>query len=219
FHWIVEQNKLIKNRWGIFLEHADFVDLSYNEFSENSNDKLHTSNVANLTTRGNVAGDHKSPIASLAGPTRGVVGEKLVLDASASKDPDDKKLEFAWLVDGGISATTPRFEQAFAKPGFYRLGLTVSNGHLSDLAWRDLYIVENISEIGTDKSTDGWSWNDPGSKVKFEIDDRIKLLGESSLLAKVSPYSGGRVTLVHKLPKDGVSLAGKKQLVFWLQTR
>jgi hypothetical protein len=99
------------------------------------------------------------------------------------------------------------------------VALTVSNEYLSDLAWRDLYIVENILEIGTDKSTDGWSWNDPGSKVRFEIDERIKLLGESSLLAKISPYSGGRVTLVHKLPKDGVSLADKKQLVFWLKTR
>ena len=27
------------------------------------------------------------------------------------------------------------------------------------------------------------------------------------------------MTLVYKLPKDGISLAGKKQLVFWLKTR
>lgn len=220
YHWIIEKNNLSKNRWGIYLEHADFIDLNYNEFAGNTKKEVfNAGNVWNLTVRGNVPGGHKPPVAKLNGPTRGIVGEKLTFDASGSKDPAGKELDFSWQIDSSSEGNATVMEHVFAAPGFYRLALTVSNECLSDLAWRDLYIVENIREIGTDKFTDGWSWRDPGSKVNFELDAKNKLLGESSLLAKISPYSGGRVTLVHKLPKDGVSLADKKHLVFWLKTR
>jgi parallel beta-helix repeat protein len=220
FHWIVEGNKLIKNRWGIYLEHADFIDLNSNEFSGNSaKDILEGQNVIRLTIRKPAPIGFKRPIAKLSGPTRGIVGEKLTFDASDSTDMNGNHFTCIWQVDDVTWVRAPSFFESFSTPGFHRVALTVSNEYFSDLAWRDLYIVENILEIGTDKSTEGWSWNDPGSKVAYEIDTKNKLLGESSLLAKISPYSGGRVTLVHKLPKDGVSLAEKKQLVFWLKTR
>ncbi len=222
FHWIVEQNKLIKNRWGIYLEHADFIDLAANEFDGNANEDIHEGeNVTRLVKHPRILISGPRPKVVLAGPSVATVGKPIVFSASLQRPVTNRQNpHYRWQISPlGIESEAHRVEQIFAEPGFQRVALTVTNADLSDLAWRDLYIVENILESGTDKSTDGWSWNDPGSKVKFEIDDRIKLLGESSLLAKISPYSGGRVTLVHKLSKDGVSLAGKKQLVFWLKTR
>ena len=222
FHWIIERNELTKNRWGIYLEHADFIDISKNSLKENTIEDIHIGE--NVTDMRNHEKWTHSPflLTKLAteAPTSIVVGKPVLITASTIPPFKSRTLAYQWRIDPlKIASEADRLEHVFTDPGFQRIGLTVRDGDRFHLAWRDLYIVENILEIGTDKSTDGWSWNDPGSKVNFELDVKNKLLGESSLLAKISPYSGGRVTLVHKLPKDGVSLADKKQLVFWLKTR
>ena len=221
FHWVVEQNILKKNRWGIFLENADFIYIASNEFSGNELEDIHrglnVSILENFAKQGGIFLTRDPPVPALEGPTTTFVGKKTVWHETSSRTGPSS---YRWKIDPlGTESQIDRLEQTFAEPGFQRISLTMRKGLLASLAWRDLYIVENILEIGTDKSTDGWGWNDPASKVSFTLDDKNKLLGESSLLAKVSPYSGGRVTLVHKLPKDGVPLAGKKQLVFWLKTR
>ncbi|MFN0021786.1 MAG: right-handed parallel beta-helix repeat-containing protein [Pirellulaceae bacterium] len=226
FHWIIEQNILNKNRWGIYLEHADFIDIANNGFDGNSKEDVHIGeNVTRLVQHKRVR-ISVPPTAVLEAPSTVVVGKQATFRA-ANKPNDlirpavkEQDLTYRWQIAPlALESSVRQFEHVFTEPGFQRVALTVTNVDLSDLAWRDLYVVENILEIGTDKSADGWSWNDAGSKVNFELDSKNKLLGESSLLAKISPYSGGRVTLVHKLPKDGVSLAEKKQLVFWLKTR
>ena len=32
-HWIIEQNTLKRNRWGLFLQHAEWIDLAGNTIS------------------------------------------------------------------------------------------------------------------------------------------------------------------------------------------
>ncbi|HND50884.1 MAG TPA: hypothetical protein PLV92_00750, partial [Pirellulaceae bacterium] len=106
------------------------------------------------------------------------------------------------------------------KPGFYRVGLTVDNGRLSNLAWRDFYVVEKVDEWGTEAAGDAaaWSWFDPRSSVTYSLDEQIRISGRQSLKAVVSPYSGGRVNLLYPATKSAaVPLAGKKRLVFWLK--
>jgi parallel beta-helix repeat protein len=221
FHWVVEYNKLKKNRWGVYLENADFIDVAANEFDGNTKEEIHEGdNVTRLVKHPRMLISGPRVEVELQGPTTTVVGKPVTFTASLKRTFAKMDLKYRWQIAPlGVEGEGSQIEKVFTEPGFQRVALTVTNYDLSDLAWRDLYIVENILEIGTDKSTDDWSWNDPGSRVTFELDTKNKLLGESSLLAKISPYSGGRVTLVHKLPKDGVSLAGKKQLVFWLKTR
>lgn len=221
FHWVVEYNKLLKNRWGVYLENADFIDVAANEFDGNSKEDIHEGeNVTHLVKHPRTLISGPRPRVELQGPTTAVVGKATLFTATIPPLSPKKDLKYRWQVEpSGFEGDSRQFEHIFTEPGFQRVALTVTNVDLSELAWRDLYIVENLLEIGTDKSTGGWSWNDPGSKINFEMDSKNKLLGESSLLAKINPYSGGRVTLVHKLPKDGVSLADKKHLVFWLKTR
>ncbi|MBC7855349.1 MAG: right-handed parallel beta-helix repeat-containing protein [Pirellulaceae bacterium] len=229
YHWIIEQNQLSKNRWGIYLEHADFIDIAANRFDGNTSEDIHEGeNVTRLEKRGPMPDITLHPQARMAmrqnimGAKKRTVfaGEQVFFDSFDSSASTGLRAWPRWDFDrASKSSNANGTSMTFPEAGFYRVSLTVDNGLLSDLAWRDLYVVERISEVGTDQSTNGWSWSDSGSKVNFELDTKNKLLGESSLLAKISPYSGGRVTLVHKLPKDGVSLAGKKQLVFWLKTR
>jgi hypothetical protein len=154
----------------------------------------------------------------LSGPLVARVGEEAAFDASASSDPARLPLSFRWRISGGPAAEGERFLHRFRRPGFYRLALTVNNGLLSDLAWRDLYVIEDVAELGTEDSPLAWSWSDPGSQVKYAADKDAKLVGQSSLQASIAPYSGGRVTL-RFTPAKPLDLAGKKQLSFWLKAR
>ena len=217
FHWIIEQNRLFENRWGIYLQHAEFIDIAANEFDGNSLEDIHQgNNVAHTVVRKQGLFPGRPPQVVLNGPSVAIVG-KATFFSAARRSTDVK---YRWqIAPAGFESQAGSFEHVFTQPGFQRVAVTATSELLSNLAWRDLYVVENILEIGTDASPEGWTWNDPGSQVKFELDPKNKLLGEASLLAKVSPYSGGRVTLAHQLPKDGISLVGKKQLVFWLRTR
>jgi len=222
FHWIIEQNRLFKNRWGIYLQHADFIEVAANEFNGNAKEDIHEGeNVTRLTRHAVTKVSGPPPDIKLSGPSACTVAEQATFSVEVLPSILKKRtLNYRWVISPlETEGKTSKFQHTFIEPGFQRVAITVGDGELSSLAWRDLYIVENIVEIGTDKSTDGWGGSDPGSKVNFELDAKNKLLGESSLLAKISPYSGGRVTLVHKLPKDGISLKDKKQLVFWLKTR
>jgi hypothetical protein len=97
--------------------------------------------------------------------------------------------------------------------------LTVDNGILSDLAFRDVYVTDDAQEIGTEGSAEDWSWIDPGSQCRFQSDRENYLCGTHSLHAIVQPYSGGRVTLVHTIPGDAATVADASSLVFWLKAR
>ena len=127
-------------------------------------------------------------------------------------------MRFRWDLGDGTVATEPRVTHAFAAPGFYRVGLTVNNGLLSDLAWRDFYAVEDVEELGTEGQAAEWSWVDPQSQVKFSDDREVRICGSSSLYAFVHPYSGRRVNLLYPSSRQaGWPLAGKKSLVFWFK--
>ena len=80
------------------------------------------------------------------------VGQPACWDASGNRDPAGLPLSFRWDLGDGTLSESPHVEHTFDKPGFYRLGLTIDNEHLSDLAWRDVYAVEDLPEVGTEGS-------------------------------------------------------------------
>ena len=219
FHWIIEQNELVDNRWGIYLKHAQMFDLAANRFDNNSlADVEQVENVVGLIERVGRAEITEPPEAVLQGPDVVRVGEAVTFDASDSRDPQENPLTFRWFISPQTTGEDATMTHTFPAPGFYRLALTVNNGLLSDLAWRDLYAVEPVDELGTAGDAAGWSWIDPGSVVQFTPDEDVRLLGDTSLRAQVQPYSGGRVTLRYTPPQP-VAIAGREQLVFWLKTR
>ena len=115
------------------------------------------------------------PQAKILGPTRALVGTAVRFDASSSRDPEGRPLHFRWTA-GEFSGDQPVFEQLLSKPGFYRLGLTVDNGVLADLAWRDLIVSQAVKEeIGTEGQATGWGFelegNDDGrGRISFAED-------------------------------------------------
>jgi len=219
FHWIIEQNVLRENRWGIYVQYADWIDMAANVYQNNKEAELRNDGgVTNLTVHPDDPKITQPPRAVLAGPSAGKVGQAVLLDASGSTDPGRNALSFRWDLGDGTIARPRRVEHVFKAPGFYRVGLTVNNGLFSDLAWRDFYAVEDGPELGTEGQAADWGWIDPQSKVRFSDDRRVCIAGRSSVLAHVEPYSGMMVSLLYPASKKaGVSLTGKKELVFWVK--
>jgi len=219
FHWIIQQNKLQENRWGIYMQHADWIDMAANMFKDNKAAAIHNAgNVTNLFEHADNPGITAPPKAVLDGPSFAKVNEPVILDAAGSTDPGNNRLAYRWDMGDGTVLTTPRMSHTFKAPGFYRVGLTVNNGVLADLAWRDFYVVEDVRELATEGQAAQWSWIDPQSKVAFSNDRQMRISGNSSLHALVEPYGGGRVSLLYpESRKAGWTRTGKTQLVFWLK--
>jgi parallel beta-helix repeat protein len=218
FHWIIEENRLEENRWGIYAEHADFIDLAANDFHGNQEELKNAGDVTNLARHQLESLVKKPPRALLEAPSFARVNERVTFDASGSGDPEGRPVDFRWDLGDGARSTAPRVEHLFQAPGFYRVALTVNNGLLSDMGWRDFYVVEELKELGTEGQAADWDWMDPGSKVSFTDDRERRISGSSSLFAMVEPYSGGRVSLLYPRSRSGgFDLSGKSRLVFWVK--
>jgi parallel beta-helix repeat protein len=220
-HWIIEQNTLKQNRWGLFLQHAEWIDLAGNAISDNSEgDIKDNGGVSELTIHREDPKKGESPSAVLKAPAVAIVGSPVTFDASQSKQPSGTHTLFRWHLGDGQRAEGPRIEHVYKLPGFCRVGLTVTSGPLSDLAWRDLYVTEPVNEIGTESALSAaqWSFIDPKSRVIFQSDGEIKIVGNSSLRVLVNPYGGDRVSLRFPAATDlQIPLKGKSKLVFWIK--
>ena len=230
YHWIIEQNSLARNRWGIYAKHADWVSLAGNRFEGNSAKDMQldggvTRWEENLVAIPDAA---KPPIAKLSGPTSVKLGERASWDGSASRDPVGRELKLSWDVGDGRLLLGPKLEHTFDRVGFQRVGLNASNGLLSDLAWRDVYVVRDVTELGTDGQAANWSIedfhdrvrsNEQISRAKFEDDSTDKLVGKSALKVVITPYAGFRAALTFPKTRDANwSLDGKTKLTFWLKS-
>lgn len=219
-HLIVQNNRLENNKWGLFARFTDWLDLAGNTFNDNEQDEL-LEEVTNLTRREADPKGRPAPTAVLEGPQRVEVGRPVRFDASASHDADGRPLQFRWDA-GGTVYTTSRIEHTFGEPGFYRVGVTVTNGYLAGLAFRDVYAVRPGDEIATEGQAGEWAWamgdNDDGrGRVRF-TDDGRSLVGEKAIRVRPDPYRGADVSAI--FPRDrraGWDLTGKTHLSMWLK--
>ena len=220
FHAIVEGNELDSNRWGIYLQNADWITLAENKFQNNKDEVNDAGNVTRLTQKQSGLPKISQPFAKIRAPKVVKVGDKITLDSVGSEDLADLKLTREWMVENGPISDKETVELKAETPGTIRVALNVSNGRLSNLAWADITVIDPTEEKATEKAAGQWSWTDRDSKVSFADDKEIKLVGDASLRADVSPYGGGRCTLDFKATEGGaISLEGKKQLTFWIRAR
>ncbi len=218
-HWVIDGNTLTDNRWGVFAECADWIDMGANEYKGNGTDLHKGLGVTNLTERPADRAAKEPPSVIASGSERVRVGEKVTFDTSQSTDPANRPLTFRWDLGDGTTATGAKVEHAFQSVGFYRVGVTVTNGSRSGLAWRNVYVVGTEAEVGTEGQAGKWDWVDPRSKVRFADDREIVVVGKSSLRASVGPpYSGGRVELRYTLPK-AFDTAKISRLRVWIRAR
>jgi parallel beta-helix repeat protein len=218
-HWVIDSNVLTRNRWGVYAQYADWINLDGNTIENNTaGNVVPDGGVTNLVERPADSRITQPPWVKADGPTVVRVGERVSFDASKSTDPAGRPLSFRWRLSDGTTAEAPRIDHTFSAAGFFRVGVTATNGGLSDLGSCDVFVVNDGPELGTEATANCWDWVDPQSKVRFADDHAVKLVGRSSLRADVGPYGGGRVWLRYALAaQEVVDPSKKSRLEFFIR--
>jgi parallel beta-helix repeat protein len=221
-HWIIQNNDLHDNRWGIWGRWGDRIHLANNRYQANPEGN-YLEDIPNLTDVKLDPTVTAPPIADLRAPDRARVGQPVRFDAAASRDPSGRPLTFRWDL-GGATADTATVTHSYTEPGFHRVGLTVTNGVLAALAFRDLLVLNEVrEEIGTEGNAARWTFelegNDGRGQMRF-TDDTDALFGRHSLRFTPDPYPGAYATARYPASRDAAwNLTGKKQLSFWIKAQ
>lgn len=227
FHWVVEGNVLERNRWGFYAQFADWLTLNGNQFAENRVADVEWREGVTRASRG-IAGKlpiNRPPLVQLEGPEVVQVGQLVKWKANGGFTNDTKTpATIEWDLGDGQTRRGPEVERTYDRVGFYRVGVTVSHFSAdqtfgSQLAWRDLYVVGKVAEIGTDGHAGEWSWiEEPRLGMTFRDDPAVRIAGRSSVAVVVDPYHGVRANLLFPKSRDAQwSLKDKKKLVFWFK--
>ena len=220
-HWVVQQNRIENNRFGIWGRWGDAILLAANRFTNNVQGNL-IQDVSNLVELPANPSIQIEPTAEIIGPNIVQVGQAARFDASGSRDAQGRSLAFHWWMDGKVGEQSI-FDHTFLSPGFHRLGLTVDNGALAGLAWRDLLVVEPVAqELGTEGQSSRWGFdlelNDNGKgRILFE-DDPNAIIGNRCLRFTPNPYPGAYATAIYPSTRDAAwDFTGKKSIRFWIK--
>jgi parallel beta-helix repeat protein len=231
FHWVLQQNRIVNNAgYGIYLHNAQWLDIAGNTMSGNtSGDYFWGGSVSDVFQRTATLVDvapHASATASGTVGTSGslsrleVVGGPVTFDASASTDPSGLPLAYRWSLGDGTIATTGQVTHTYSAPGFYRVGVTVNNGKLADLAWFDVYVTDATPEFGTEGQAAQWGFapdpGEPNASATFSDETVYKLMGASSI--RMDTNAGFPFHWFYPAARNaGFDLTGKSTLAFWLK--
>src|SRR5205823_3993180 len=104
YHWIVQNNDLHDNRWGIWGRWGDWIYLANNRLAKNPEGNFFQDVTRLVETKpsGTVV---SPPILELRGPERAKVGKPVHFDASASRDPRGRPLTFQWDLGAAMADT------------------------------------------------------------------------------------------------------------------
>jgi parallel beta-helix repeat protein len=222
-HWVVQQNRIENNRFGIWGRWGEAVLLAGNVLTNNSQGNYLT-NVAELIELPGDSSHQTAPMAEILGPEIAEVGKLVRFDASGSRDPESRPLRFHWYLEGAAGEGSI-WERTFKEPGFYRLGMTVDNGPRAGLAWRDLLVIESVArELGTEGEAARWGYelesNENGKGRVLFADDQAGIIGTRSLRFTPKPYPGAYATAIFPATRDaGLNLTDRKQIRFWIKAR
>ena len=226
FHLVVQRNRLTHNKWGLFARFTDRLDLAANVYEQNERDEL-LEEVTHLVRHGADPlpdGAEAPRVVLLRPPEVVAVGKSVTLDASGSSSAVGQPLQFCWDV-GGTEYREPRVSHVFTRPGFHRVGVTVSDGVLANLGYCDVYAVERVNEIATEGQAKRWGWRmgqnaDHKGQVTFADDREVRIVGGSSVRMRPDPYRGADVAAI--FPARSAArwdLSRRTRLQFWLKFR
>jgi parallel beta-helix repeat protein len=233
YHWVLDNNEIRDNRVGIYLRWLDWLDMGGNVLDNKEDNLVVAEGVSNVTEH---AGDAKitaSPRAVLEGPSWAVAGKPAFFNAAKSSDEAGRKIIFRWdLDDGSPVEHQSSVTHAFREAGYYRVGVTVTNGRFSDLAYRDFHVVDDLPPLGVKgvagKAADwafqgemfpreGAYWTqqtyipigpnhgvpDAKTRVQFIDDKECTLSGPTSVEVQATPSpSGNMVSLLYPRSKN-----------------
>jgi parallel beta-helix repeat protein len=220
-HWVVQQNRIENNRFGMWGRWGDAILLAANTLTNNAQGNF-IQDVSRLVELPANSSIQISPAAEIIGPNVVPVGETARFIAAKERDAQGHPIAFHWWMDDK-SGDQPTFEHAFSSPGFHRLALTVDNSALAGLAWRDLLVVQPVAqELGTEGQASRWGFELEGNsngkgRVLFE-DDPNGIVGSRCLRFTPNPYPGAYATAIYPATRDARwNFAGKNAIHFWIK--
>ena len=220
-HWVIQNNIIKDNKtstynsshkgYGIYLKNAKWVDIAGNQIVGNDAAPIfQDANVSDVFIREAALND-KAPTAKLkVSSATFKIGQEITFDASESSDPNKAKLGFRWDLGDGTIEASATVKHVFTKAGFYRVGVTVNNGKLADLASINVYVVDDGKEIGTETNASNWSLTSDDSNAKLTNENTYFVDGEKSIHVNSSK---GLNTLVYPKAKNLALDLSKKQEV------
>jgi parallel beta-helix repeat protein len=224
-HWIIQNNTIRNNKndprgykgYGIYIRNADWLDIAGNDISDNDADPIYIdSNVSDVFIREAAMGDPIPEARATISSRTVAVGQEVVFDASGSTDPAGLPLHYRWNLGDGTIEGEAVVRHAYEQPGFYRVGLTVNNGKLADLAFFNVYVHDRQDEVGTDAPAAEWGLvsADPDAVLSRDTDHVVQ--GGASI--RVSAERGTNHQLIYPAAKNLNLDAGQADtLSFWLK--
>ena len=238
WHWVLQQNQLVENRWGIYAQYADWITLADNTCSHNSaGDVFQADGVTNLTelsTDAPAESPDSPPQVTINGPDVLQIGQsgdwtvdiRHSTKTSAASLPDPHSC--TWQVDREALTSGTSVQRQFAEPGFHRIAVTVVVAGHVELAWRNVYVIQAVTELGTEHNGAGWGIADfhdrtlstqQTSQARFTAVSDAALIGQQALQINIAPYAGFRVALTW--PQDhSLKIPGDEAqyLSIWMKT-
>ena len=219
FHWIIEQNQLSENRWGIYAQYADWLLINGNRFERNTADDMRFVegvSRSHVNIGANVTGVKSAeiPRVTLAGPSSVRVGEPVRFECVAA---GGKATRHTWDLGDGNSGTESSIEYRYERAGFYRVGVNASFAAGTELAYRDLVVVAGQPELASEAGK--WGFVPEGNlRCSFALDAEHFVAGDSSVKVLIDPYHGAQARLLFpQSRKAGWSVESKSTLGFWLK--
>jgi len=220
YHWVIEGNTISENTWGIYARHADWIVVAGNTFAKNGEEFSRDASVTNVVERTLKGGEFESPLYLFNAPMRAKVGEPVEIVVKLDPEVVERsggKVDQTWSLGDGSGLASSSRPVIFKEPGLKRIGVTLSTDQGSVPIGHEVYVVDDLPEIGVDAKA--WTWSDPSSKVAFANDRAHAIAGSASVRAEVRPYSGGRVNLAWSAGDAGLNLDGKSMLIFWIKSQ
>lgn len=225
YHWIIQQNTIKHNKTspegfkghGIHLYNAKWLYIAGNDIGENDGEAIHIDKNVTEVLRRQASLADKPPTASASIPEGSyVVDRPIFFDASASSDPDGLPLNFCWDLGDGTFSSEAALSHSYSQPGFYRVGLTVDNGKLADLAFFNVYITAGLEEIGTEGETADWEVASDGTGFELKPDYAEFVQGRNSLYL-FAPNGKNHDLIYPKSKSLGLRSDSLSHLSFWLK--
>ena len=171
FHWVLENNVVSDNRWGIYMEYADWIDMAGNVLEEQPRRRHHqggrehehlssTPTIRRSPSRPRPSwwrrrrGQAGPAGAGQAGPAGGI---RRLGQHRPRRQPAHLPLGLQRRHD---APPGPASSTRSPSSGRHSVGLTVNNGRFSDLAYRDFLVYEDVQEFGTEGQAGQWSWTE-----------------------------------------------------------
>lgn len=206
-NWVVQENLLDGNRWGLHVDRGAGLFYSANQGSNADGDWI--GEVAEV--REGSAQEALAPIARLTAPARIDLGMTAELSAEGSRDPNGLPLSCVWFVGeevfaGGVVRWTPQ------KAGAYDVSLRVDNGSRASIAWSRILVAHGLgSEIGTEM--EAGRWRSTGSHAFRDDADAVE--GRYSLAIRgLASDADGWAILEREFSAEGA-----EAVRFWMRYR